>query len=449
MNTLIRNGMVCFDDHCEQADLLIRGDRIAAVGRGLRSSGDIVVDADGAFVIPGLIDIHTHLDDRIGRYELADGYRSGTRVAVENGITTTAAFVTESDGVHLEDAVAAAMRKAADNCYADHWWHLTPTRFTEAGWEAIHRCVARGFRHIKLYTTYREAGIFSDYDQLERIFELLAGQQVQFLIHCEDDKTLAAVHLSDEEWKSPEAHARSRPAEAEILAIREVLQRAGRRQAAVHIVHVSTPGGLEEIRNARPAVKVSCETCPQYLFLDDSWLQREDGHRWICSPPLRNGSLRKEMVRMAAHGAVDCFATDHCAFTSGDKDAGRASARGVPGGVAGIGALSHLVYQLFEQSGQDPMPGLVRHLSENPARLLGVFPRKGTIREGADADVAICRVSPVAEPLQSSRADVHETYPGMTSRLRFERVFLRGEEIVRNGTLLHPDERRGKPLWPV
>jgi dihydropyrimidinase len=448
VKTLIRNGIVCFDDQREQADLLIRDDRIAGVGRGLSDSADVIVDAEGTFVIPGLIDIHTHLDDRIGGYVLADSYRSGTQVAVENGITTIATFVTESAGVRLEEALVAAVLKATDNCYADHWWHLTPIRFDDEGWQAINRCIARGFHLFKFYTTYRQAGIFLDYDQLERIFEHLAGRGVQFLIHCEDDETLAAVHLSDEEWKRPIAHSVSRPEQAEILAIREVVRRAGRQQAAAHIVHVSTPGGLEVIRDARSSVQVSCETCPQYFFLDESWLQREDGHRWICSPPLRSASSREELGRMASHGAVDCFATDHCAFTSEDKDADRTSVRDVPGGVAGIGALAHLVYQLFEQSGQDPILELVRHLAANPARLLGVY-RKGSIRVGADADIAMCRISSSARPLHSSRARTHETYPGLNSRLCFERVFLRGEEIVRNGSVLRPEERRGKPLWPM
>jgi dihydropyrimidinase len=447
--TLIRNGAVCFEDRIQRADILVRDARIAEVGDTLSTDADHCVDAEGAFVLPGFMDIHTHLDDRIGRYALADDYLSGTRIAVENGITTLATFVTESADAMLEDALGAAQQRASGRCYTDHWWHLTPIRFDTEGWHALDRLIARGFRHVKLYTTYRPAGIFSDYDQLERIFEKLSGHGIQFLIHCEDDAALSAVHLPDDEWKRPLAHARSRPPGAEVLAIREVLRRAQQQQAAVHIVHVSTPEGLALIQDARSAVRVTCETGPQYLFLDESWLMRGDGHRWICSPPLRSPEMRKALVTMAARGAVDLFATDHCAFTRADKDACRASVREVPNGIAGIGALPHLVYSLFAGTGIDPMLEMTRRLSANPARLLGVYPRKGAIQPWADADLVICRLTASERPLRSSLAEVHESYPAMKSQLQFEHVFLRGQEVVRDGRLLNPDERRGRTLWPT
>jgi dihydropyrimidinase len=449
MITLIRNGVACFEDRVQRADIALHDARIADTGAALSMEADRFIDAEGAYVLPGLIDIHTHISDRIGRYELADDYRTGTQVAAENGITTLVTFVTESAATRLEDAVAEALGKAAGNCYADYWWHLTPIRFDSDGWGALDRLIARGFRHMKLYTTYREAGIFCDYDRLEEVFGRLAGRGVQFLIHCEDDAVLAAVRLPDEEWRHPYAHARSRPAEAEVLAIREVLRQAGRHQAAVHIVHVSTPEGLALIQSVRSLVRVTCETGPQYLFLDETWLHRDDGHRWICTPPLRSPQMRETLAAMARKGAVDLFASDHCAFARGDKDAHRMSAREVPNGVAGIGALPHLVYALFAESDYSPMLALSRRLSANPARLLGVYPRKGVIQPGADADLVLCRITPDERPIRSSVADAYETYAGMKSRLLVERVFLRGQEIVRDGRLLNPEERRGRTLWPT
>ena len=443
MTTLIQNGLVCSDDRIRRADVLVRDGRIEEVAETVATGADVLVDADGMFVLPGFIDIHTHIADRIGPYTLADDYQSGTHVAVENGITTIATFVTETPEVPLEEGVAQALGKARGNCFADYWWHLTPTRLDEDGWSAIDRLAARGFRNIKLYTTYRQAGLYTDYDQLEWIFEKLSGRGIQFLVHCEDDEILSAVRLPDDTWEHAAAHAQSRPPQAEICAVREVLRRAERQQAAVHIVHVSTPGALELIQDARASVRVTCETCPQYLFLDDSWLQREDGHRWICSPPLRTAPMRDALAAMAADGAVDLFATDHCAFTCEDKDRHRRSIREVPNGLAGIGALPHLVYALHSHCGTDAMMDLTRRLSANPARLLGVFPRKGTLRPGADADLCICRVSSTSRPLRSSLARVHETYPGMNSGLHVEHVFLRGSEIVCDGRMVNPDEKRG------
>ncbi len=449
MSTLIRNGLVCFEDRIQHADLLLRDARIADVADVLAGDADHIVEAEGAYVLPGLIDIHTHIADIIGGIPLADDYRSGTRVAVENGITTIATFVTESAGARLESAVAAAQQQARGESYADYWWHLTPTRFDREAWNAIDRLIEQGFRLFKFYTTYKGAGLYSDYDQLERIFARLQGRGVQFLIHCEDDAALADIRLPAEEWRHPIAHARSRPPHAEILAIREVLQCAERQQAAVHIVHVSTPDGVAAIRDARTSVRVSCETAPHYLFLDETWLERDDGHRWICSPPLRSPQMRAGMATLAVQGAIDLFATDHCAFRRSDKDGHSASIREVPHGIAGIGALPHLVFALFAESGHDPMLEVARRVSANPARLLGAYPRKGVIQPGADADLAICRLSAAAQPVRSSLADVHETFPGVSSRLRFEHVFLRGQEVVRQGTLLNPGQRRGRTLWPT
>lgn len=449
MTTCIRNGLVCLGDRIQRADVLVRNGAIAAIVEPSTAEADEVIDASGAFVLPGMIDVHTHIDDHIGSFLLADDYRSGTRVAVENGITTLVTFITETAATPLSSAVDKALRKASGNCHSDHWWHLTPTRFDVDGWETIERLIGKGFRLFKFYTTYRQAGLFSSYDHLDWVFEKLAEKDVQFLIHCEDDEILGAVRLSQEEWKHPWAHARSRPPQAEMIAVREVLRRAERRNAAVHIVHVSTPGALDLIQDARSAARVTCETCPQYLFLDESWLQREDGHRWICSPPLRSGPMRAAMENAAGNGSVDLFATDHCAFSRSDKDGRRGSVQDVPNGIAGIGALPHLVFKIFAGRSREPMLEMVKHLSTNPAKLLGAHPRKGAIQPGADADLTLLRVGDVDRPVRSSLSDVHESYPGMTSRLEVGHVLLRGEVVVRNGSLVKPDVRSGRPLWPV
>jgi dihydropyrimidinase len=449
MSLILKNGQVVLEDRTVKTDIRMEGERITALGEMMVGAGDQVVDAAGRWVLPGFIDVHTHLDDRIGAYPLADDYRSGTRCAITNGVTTLAAFVTETADVRLDAAVHIAAQKASGKCFCDHWWHLTPIRYDTSGWNTIRALVKRGFRSWKLYTTYRDAGLYLDYDRISRVFEGFMEDHVRFLVHCEDETTLAAVHLTDDEWCRATAHAHSRPAAAEVIAVREVLKRAEAAHVRVHIVHVSTHEAADLIDAARGRVEVTCETAPHYLFLDESELARPDGHRWICSPPLRPKPVREALVHKALGGSMDLFATDHCAFLRGDKDTLDNGMRAIPKGLAGIGALPHMIRALYADQLPERICDFAQRLSTNPARLLGVYPRKGAIAAGADADLAVVSLDGPVRPVRSSLAEVHETYPGFTSRLFFDHVFLRGEHVVCGGRLVDTDHPRGRSLWPI
>jgi dihydropyrimidinase len=413
-------------------DLLLEGERILAVGDlGGAPGADRVLDADGCYVLPGLMDFHTHLDDRIGRFDLADTCLSGSRVAVANGITTLFAFVTQGPEETLALAVDRALDKARCGSWTDLGWHLTPTRLDEAGWRDVEAHLARGFRTLKFYTTYRAAGIFSGYDDLAAIFDRLAGREVRILVHAEDDALMAALVPAGLDRAIQ--HARLRPPEAEALAVDRLLSLASR--ASLHLVHVSTPEAARAIGRARARQDVSCETCPQYLWLDEAMLARPDGHRWICSPPLRRD--REAFRDLARAGAFDLYATDHCAFLARDKDDWDGTDfRQVPNGLPGLGALPHLVWRLFGDDPDRAALELARRCAENPARLAGIGHRKGALRPGLDADIAILDPAGPLRPLRSSLAEVHEPYPLETSPLRFRHVLLRGRPVVEEGAFL-------------
>jgi dihydropyrimidinase len=227
-----------------------------------------------------------------------------------------------------------------------------------------------------------------------------------------------------------------RPKEAEIKAIAEVLKIAEKYQARVHIVHVSTPEGVDLVQRARRAAPVTCETAPHYLWLNDSWLQKPDGHRWLCTPPLRSEADREQLRARAAEGAIDLFATDHCAFKRADKDDWHSDIRDVPNGIAGIGALPHLAYALLEPHGANALIELAQRIATAPAKTFRIYPQKGTIKVGSDADLSIVDIHGQARPVQSSLAGSYETYPGRSSTLDFKHVLVRGEVVVSNNQLL-------------
>jgi dihydropyrimidinase len=445
MNTLIRNGRLVLDSGISEADLLVEGERIEAIGTGLQADDAKVIDAAGCYVLPGLIDFHTHVDDRIGRFYLADDYDRASQVALLNGITTLCTFVTQAPGKTLRWGLQIAQEKALGHSHTDVAWHLTPTTFEEGDWKELEDLARHGYLTFKFYTTYKNAGIYADEQQLEKVFRRLGPLGVRFLIHCENDERIASVDTSHLDLARGVAHARLRPEEAEILSIDALLALAARCDVPLHIVHVSTTAGAEHILKAREHQNVTCETCPQYLWLDESWLERPDGHRWICSPPLRND--RQRFRELARSGAFDLIGTDHCPFSRKDKDDwDRLDVRTVPNGLVGIGALPHLAWKLWEYNPDEAAMELACRLSRNPAERLGYGETKGSLQAGMDADIAILDPKAPYRPIRSSLSDAFETYPGFSSPLAFRHVFLRGKAVVENGALTDPQTPTGRPL---
>jgi dihydropyrimidinase len=213
------------------------------------------------------------------------------------------------------------------------------------------------------------------------------------------------------------------------------LKIATKYRARVHIVHVSTPEGVELVQRARREAPVTCETAPHYLWLNNSWLQKPDGHRWLCSPPLRSEVDRLQLRTKAGQGAIDLFATDHCAFKKADKDDWHSDIRDVPNGIAGIGALPHLAYALLQPHGSNALIELAQRIATAPAKAFRIYPQKGTIKVGSDADLSLVDIHGKARAIQSSLAGAYETYPGQNRTLDFKHVLVRGEVVVSDNQL--------------
>ncbi len=443
MRTLIKNGLLCLENEILRQDLLIDSGKIISTGTNTNSDDAQVVDASGQYVGPGFIDFHVHLDDRIGAYDLADNWNSGSKIAVQNGITSMINFITQRPAQSFSQAVRSAMKKAEGNSFCDYHWHLTPTLFDEALWPELDEWISKGFRTVKLYTTYRNAGIFSDYDQIEFIFSKLKNKPVTFLIHCEDDGILSAARVDPEQLSSSYAQALLRPAEAEIRAIKKLTELAQKYRVSLHIVHVSTLEGVKLINESRTQLKVTCETCPQYLFFSEDDLKEPDGYRLICSPPLRKAENITAMREAALSGLFDLYATDHCAFLKKDKRGSNPNdIRAVPNGIPGIGALIPLIFNLYTSKYR--ITEWVNRLSTNPARISGIYPKKGTLLPGSDADVVIFSTNGSERKIRSSYADVYDPYDSFTTTLNIRDVFLRGHPVIAGGRFINDQIPEGQ-----
>jgi dihydropyrimidinase len=440
---LIRNGFVCFEEGIRQADIFIRGGKISLLN--MQTRADEVIDAKGFYVLPGFIDIHTHLNDMIGKYELADTYKTGSEIAVLNGITTLFTFITQGKNESLTDAIGKAKIKAERNSFCNYGWHLTPTKFDEENWKEIKKNILKGFRTFKFYTTYKQAGIFTNYERLDNIFRQLKEYDLTFLIHCEDNEIVETGYENNYDLSIPFTHTLLRPKEAEIKAIKKVIEIAKEHNAKLHIVHVSTTEGTELINDVRKDISITCETAPHYLFLCDEYLKRENGSRWICSPPLRDEINMVELKTKAREGYFEIYATDHCAFKKKDKDENyiltQADITKVPNGLAGIGALPHLTFELYNDNFNNAFFEMSRRLSVNPAKVTGIYPKKGIIKEDADADVVIINPNGEERNIISSLSDVYETYPNFKTRLSFKYVFIRGEIVVENDEIVSKEAK--------
>jgi dihydropyrimidinase len=438
MALLIKNGTLCLEDRVVSGDVLIDSGKIINLFPDETSFHDEIIDATGCYVAPGFIDFHVHLDDRIGPYELADNWLSGSKIAIQNGITSMMNFITQKPRQTLTEAIKTAMRKAEDHSFCDYHWHLTPTSFEKELWPELAEWIEKGFHTVKLYTTYRNSGIFSDYNQIEFLFNKLKSLPVTFLIHCEDDALLSSTKIEPELLTSAFAHTLLRPPEAEFMAIQKIIELAEKYSVSIHVVHVSTSKGAELISEKKNQSRLTCETCPQYLFLSEDDLKKPSGYQLICSPPVRNVDNAALMRDAALSGVFDLYATDHCAFTKKDKHGSNPNnIRTVPNGIPGIGALIPLIFNLYQSKLNYDLADMVRRLSANPAKIAGIYPKKGTLKTGSDADVVIFRLNGTNKAIQSSLSDVYDPYEAMTTSFEVQDVFLSGRPVISGGQFVN------------
>lgn len=440
---VVAGGEIVAGGRVRRGDVLIEGERIAGVGEVGAPPGARIVDASGCYVIPGAVDVHTHLDMEVGAVTSSDDFATGTRAAACGGTTTIVDFATAYRGEAIADGLRQWHGKASGRAVVDYAFHMTFTELTRPADDVLAEIVDAGITSVKLYMTYPDRLMVSD-QVIARVMEAAARHGVLVALHCEDDARVAArrAEALAAGRVAPKWHAWSRPPEVEAAAVRRAVRMAEDAGAALYVVHLSSAPALAEVRTARErGLPVFAETCPQYLYLDASLYDGPDpaAARFVCAPPLRDSWHREELWEGLAQGHLQVVSTDHCPFEARARDAGVSGSgwrdfTDIPGGLPGIETRLALVYQRVV-SGDLTLAQWVERCCETPARLFGLAPQKGTLAPGSDADIVVFdpRLTRQLVPERLHMRCDYSAYEHLTVTGWPRLVFSRGEMVAENG----------------
>ena len=449
--TLIRGGIVVSLAGASRTDVLIEGERIAGLGDFDDTSADSIIEATGRLVIPGAVDVHTHLDMEVGVVRSADDFSSGTTAAACGGTTTILDFATAYRGEAPAAGLAKWHAKAAGKAMVDYGFHMSLTELAAPADDIVTEMVEAGVTSFKLYMTYPDRLMVPD-SVISDVLEAAGNRGALVCLHCEDDDTVARLRAEalTSGHTSVRFHASSRPPSAEADAVGRAVRMAADAEAPCYVVHLSSADALQRVRQARDTGQpFYAETCPQYLYLSSE--QYEDvsqrAARYVCAPPLRDPHHQEELWEGLAAGHIQVVATDHCPFTDDDKKKGLQGGgwedfTQIPGGLPGIETRLALLYQQVA-SGRMSAAQWVDVCCTAPAKLFGLYPVKGHIAPGADADIVI--FDPDAErPLLPERLHMnvdYSPYENLVMRGWPSLVLVRGRVVARDG------EPVGEPGW--
>ncbi|MDO5390601.1 MAG: dihydropyrimidinase [Eubacteriales bacterium] len=443
MKRLFRGGSVVSGSEIKQADVLTDGETILEIGENLEDGEAEIVDVAGKYLFPGFIDAHTHMDLDVSGTVTIDGFDTGTRAELAGGTTCIIDFATQNKGESLAFALSHWHEKADGKANCDYAFHLALSDWNEKISEELGEIVAGGIHSFKLYTTY-DAMVVDDksiYEILTRLKELggIAG------VHCENkgliDARLEETLREKGDRKHVADYPATRPALAEAEAVSRILKIAKCVDTPVIIVHLSSKEGYAEIEQARAQGQtVYVETCPQYLVMDDSRYALDDneGKKYMIAPPLRTPADQEVLWKALADNQIQTIATDHCSFTIEQKDMGKEDFSKTPCGMPGAEERPALIYQYGVHSGKISLTQMCAYLSENPAKLYHLYPKKGVLAPGSDADIVVWNSDTTWSMTAKAQQSACDYCPmeGTAIKGRAEQVYLRGTLAAENGTIL-------------
>lgn len=452
MNKLIKGGKLVTASETFTADLLISGEKIAQVGMNLAPGEQCeVIDAHGLFVLPGGVDAHVHLDLPMMGTVSSDDHYTGMKAAAFGGTTTVIDFISQ-DSDDLVELAQTAKEKAQKKACIDFGFHMNITHLTPDVERQLELLPEEGITSVKVFTAYNNRLRLQD-GEIFKVLRIARKQGLLTMLHAENgdvidilvQEALASGH------KTPDWHARTRPAWGAEEAVARGAALAATADAPLYIVHLNAAGEVDQLEYARSlGLKVMGETCPQYLFFTAEDLGRPDGAKWVCSPPVRTEDDQVRLWEGLEDGVIQTIATDHCPFfydgtqpiiyegkpvAIPGKELGKDDFTRIPNGLPGVGDRLPILWTTMVHSGRFSINRLVELTSTNPAKIFGLYPRKGNLLPGADADVVLW--DPIKTVAYGREVAQHRTdynlYEGWQLTGFPVMVFSRGEKIVEHG----------------
>jgi len=451
MTILIKNGTLVTDQATSQAEILVENGKIAAAGTNLPSDGAEVIDAAGLLVLPGGVDVHVHLDLPMFGTVSSDDHYTGMKAAAFGGTTTVIDFISQ-DLSPLRANFEKWLEKAEPKAAVDYSFHMNITRLDEQVKTEIPRLVEAGITSIKVFTAYNRRLRLQDGEIFE-VMRIARDSGILTMLHAENGDVidiLVAEALRDKHL-TPEWHARTRPAWGAVESVLRGAALAAQAGCPLYIVHMNAAGEVDQLEYAREHhLPIMGETCPQYLVFTDEMLNRPDGAKWICSPPVRGAADNARLWEGLQLGIIQTVATDHCPFFfNGNepilyegkpvaipgKELGRGDFTKIPNGLPGVGDRLPVFWTEGVGSGRITPNQFVALTSTQPAKAFGMYPQKGSLEVGADADILLW--DPKMQVNYGVKVAQHRTdynlYEGRKLTGFPRAVFLRGEKIVESG----------------
>lgn len=438
---LVRGGRLVTSTGVRRADIRCRDGRIVEIGTDLEPSGERVLDADGALVFPGIIDPHLHFALVAGPHRTADDFASGSAAALAGGVTTFIDFAHQRNGQRLEQAVDERLEEARLS-RADYSLHVIVTDLSRGQLAELPALTRRGFTSAKVYTTYRDAGFFCDDYTILQLMAAGAEAGWIVMVHCENDAIVEGTRARFvQEGKTDFSyHARSRPAVAEVETVQRMILFARETGCPTYLVHLSVGESARLVMAARQhGVPVVGETCPHFLVVDGSVYATGRAARFIHTPPLRTAEDQRVLWEALSRGWLQVVASDHCGYTLRQRMDYADITRVAPG-IPGTEMVLPLLFTYGVAAGRLELPQLVQICCEWPARAFGLYPRKGAVQLGADADLVIydpeSRRQIRDEDVRSAAR--YTPYAGMDVQGRVVATVLRGEVVYDGKDVLAP-----------